>query len=101
MAEKIKGMYTCDVCGRDFPLLAEDNYVVREDGRRGLQTVISDTEERMYHAFDCPHCGCQNIVAKFMRPVVIDDLYPADDEHDDCDDCDHHHCENCEVDHGE
>lgn len=98
MENKVPGLHTCKVCGRDFPLIAENNYVVRENGRRGLQTVVSDYEEKMFNAFDCPHCGCQNVVAVFMRPVTIDDFCPADG---DCNDCDHHHCENCEANHGE
>lgn len=97
MGNKVPGLHTCSVCGRDFPLIAENSYVVRENGKQGLQTVISDTEEKMFNAFDCPHCGCQNVVAVYMRPVTTDDLCPADD----CDDCDHHHCENCGADHGE
>ena len=27
-ANKIKGMYTCDVCGRDFPLIAEERTTI-------------------------------------------------------------------------
>ena len=92
MTERIKGMRTCSVCGRDFPLMAEDNYIVRENGKRGLQTVISDTEEKMFHAFDCPHCGCQNIVAIYLRPVTAEDLGCEEDCPEGCFSCGHEEC---------
>lgn len=95
-ANKVKGMYTCDVCGHDFPLIAEENYVVREDGRRGLQTVIADSEERMFSAFDCPHCGCQNVVAVYLRPVTAGDLGCEEGRPEGCEDCltcGHEECE--------
>ena len=93
VVNKVKGLRTCSVCGRDFPLLEEENYIVRENGERGLKAAMS-SEEKLYHAFDCPHCGCQNIVAIYLRPVVLD-------MGDVCGDCDHHHCDSCEVDDGE
>ena len=96
MRGKVPGMYTCTTCGRDFPLIAEENYVVREDGRRGLQTVISDSEERMFSAFDCPHCGCQNVVAVYLRPVTAEDLGASDEDcplgHEDCLSCGERDC---------
>ena len=87
MRGKVPGMYTCTTCGRDFPLIAEENYVVREDGKRGLQAVIADSEERMFSAFDCPHCGCQNVVAVYLRPVTAEDLGCGEDCPEGCEDC--------------
>ena len=65
----MKGMYTCKICGRDFPLLAEEHYVTKEPGRTGVLTALSDVEIKLHDAFDCPHCGCQNLVG------VREDLY--------------------------
>lgn len=64
---KIKGMYTCDVCGRDFPLIAEERHTVRGTERSGIATAISFEEADRYDAFDCPHCGCQNVVNLRLR----------------------------------
>ena len=66
---KIKGMYTCDVCGRDFPLIAEERYTVRGTEKSGIATAISFEEADRYDAYDCPHCGCQNVVNKRLREL--------------------------------
>lgn len=52
-------MFKCKVCGRRFRLLAKNRYeVVRIP--TSLKILI---EDRVYfNAFDCPHCGCQNIM---------------------------------------
>lgn len=82
--DKIKGMYTCDVCGRDFPLIAEERYTVRGTEKSGIATAISFEEADRYDAFDCPHCGCQNVVNLRLR-----ELEP---EGGDCFTCDHEEC---------
>ena len=52
-------MRKCSVCGRRFRLLAKNRYVVVKP-LVGLNNLI---QGGVYHnAFDCPHCGCQNIV---------------------------------------
>lgn len=59
----IKGMATCVVCGRDFPLIVEEHYVARNVDKKGLIPALSGQEEAVqFDAFDCPHCGCQNIM---------------------------------------
>lgn len=83
-ANKIKGMHTCDVCGRDFPLIAEERYTVRGTEKSGIAIAISFEEANRYDAFDCPHCGCQNIVNLRLR-----ELEPEDG---DCPACDHEGC---------
>jgi len=61
--EKVKGMYTCKVCGRDFPLLIEEQYVATDPRATGLvATFVSMDKANQYDAFDCPHCGCQNVI---------------------------------------
>lgn len=57
-------MRKCNVCGRRFKLLAKNRYeiVKRPVGLNCL------TEETTYFAaFDCPYCGCQNIVQMFDK----------------------------------
>lgn len=66
-----KGMATCDVCGRDFALLAEDHYVARSDTKPGLSCLAG--EVGLYDAMDCPHCGCQKLLkgrARSLEPKV-------------------------------
>lgn len=75
MAEKIKGMYTCDVCGRDFPLLAEEVYMARDAERSGITVaIVGDMESKLYDAIDCPHCGCQNILQERKRYWIPEDM---------------------------
>lgn len=52
-------MRKCTVCGRRFRLLAKNRYeVVKRPA--GLNCLTQGTV--YFNAFDCPHCGCQNIV---------------------------------------
>lgn len=46
----------CKICGKEFRLNKENRYLVQNVSLAGLLN-------RNYHeAFDCPFCGCQNIV---------------------------------------
>lgn len=61
------GMITCDVCGRDFALMAEDHYVARSDTKPGLSCLAG--EVGLYDAVDCPHCGCQKLLKGRARAL--------------------------------
>lgn len=69
MGEKIirLKLATCDVCGAEFPLRREDHYIVRDEGTTGLALVVGGPEETLYDAFDCPYCGCQNVMQERKR----------------------------------
>lgn len=69
MSEKIirLKLATCDVCGADFPLRREDHYIVRDEGTIGLASVVGGPEVVLYDAFDCPYCGCQNVMQERKR----------------------------------
>ena len=83
----MKGMRTCAVCGRDFPLLAEEHYVTKEPGKTGIKAIVIDGEATKYHdAFDCPHCGCQNIVGDRQANCTIEYYEDVLDVFDDLDD---------------
>lgn len=90
----VKGMVTCKVCGRDFPLIAENRYTARDSGKTGaLVGLTVQDEERNYDAFDCPHCGCQNVMQerkKECNPTL--DCQVGDDEHDGCAGCRYEDC---------
>ena len=61
--DKIKGMATCKVCGRDFPLLVEEHYVAQDPMATGVVAALASTDKAyMYDAIDCPFCGCQNVL---------------------------------------
>lgn len=44
----------CKVCTKDFELKSENKYLV---GKKDLFKPLD-----IFEAFDCPYCGCQNIV---------------------------------------
>ena len=52
-------MRKCNTCGRRFRLLAKNRYEVMKRPV-GLNILTEGTV--YYNAFDCPRCGCQNIV---------------------------------------
>lgn len=59
----MKGMTTCKVCGRDFALMAEDHYVAQDPQKVGvIANLVSADRAFEFDAFDCPHCGCQNVM---------------------------------------
>lgn len=60
-------MRKCNICGKRFKLLAKNRYeVVRKPV--GFNCLIEGTI--YYNAFDCPHCGCQNIVGVLEKVIV-------------------------------
>jgi predicted RNA-binding Zn-ribbon protein involved in translation (DUF1610 family) len=48
----------CKVCGKEFELIKDNKYVVQENN--GINVAVSGRKK--FECFDCPHCGCQNIV---------------------------------------
>lgn len=84
----MKGMTTCKVCGRDFALMAEDHYIAQDPQKVGaIANLVSTDRAFEFDAFDCPHCGCQNVM-QGIKPVYLgQDICPCD--HDICDECDH------------
>lgn len=48
----------CKVCSRKFKLNKRNKYLIEKSG--GLLACALPKE--IYEAFDCPRCGCQNIV---------------------------------------
>lgn len=68
--KNISGMKTCIVCGRDFPLLAENRYTARENVKTRIAALTTGGEESLFDAMDCPHCGCQNILNQRKREYI-------------------------------
>ena len=84
----MKGMATCVVCGRDFALMAEDHYTARDTEKKGVIPAISGQEEAgQYDAFDCPHCGCQNVMQERKATLFEESECPCD--FGICDECNH------------
>lgn len=78
----MKGMRTCGVCGRDFPLLFEEHYVAEDPQKVGaFANLVSTDKAYEYDAIDCPHCGCQNVLQP-RKPAAIpcDECSEEDEE---------------------
>lgn len=108
-----KGMTTCKVCGRDFALIKEEHYVASDNAKTGVMVAIGGTEPDIYDAFDCPHCGCQNIMQTRKRLHFPEMLSVgegeteegtcfdykhgnADPDEEPCDSCKHNYLDNYE-----
>lgn len=83
-----KGIGTCKVCGRDFALIAEEHYVARGTEEKGILPAFSGKDEaELFDAFDCPHCGSQNVMQVRRRSVA-----PCD-----CSSCEEGGCCTCKY----
>lgn len=60
-------MRKCTICGERFRLLAKNRYEI-VTSPVGLATLTQKTV--YYNAFDCPKCGCQNIVGVVEKNKV-------------------------------
>ena len=62
----------CMVCGRRLKLRKDNRYEIRKD----LSPLAALVEQKkVYEAFDCQVCGCQNIVNERIMindPVIVD-----------------------------
>lgn len=59
----------CDICGREFELLAENRYEVVDVEHMNILTGLKNLVR--YNAFDCPYCGCQNRRGTFFPSASI------------------------------
>lgn len=68
--EKVGGFIHCKICKRRFELKKPFRYVaVKTESIFPLKSVL-------YDAFDCPHCGCQNIVG--IRESEVKNVVKSD-----------------------
>jgi DNA-directed RNA polymerase subunit RPC12/RpoP len=50
----------CKICGKEFVLFRDNKKIVLSSNNIFNQNML-------YEAFDCPHCGCQNIVNQYRE----------------------------------
>ena len=63
-------MFKCVVCNKDFELIKENRYTSRGEGRIGISAIVGGSEETLYDTFDCPYCGCQNVMQRRKRSYI-------------------------------
>lgn len=49
----------CKICNKEFELLKENRYMVTNENLKEISKIGLSS---VFEAFDCPYCGCQNIV---------------------------------------
>lgn len=54
--------YRCKICKGVFMLKAENHYTAEKSERSGFALLANGAGTTYFDAFDCPFCGCQNIV---------------------------------------
>ena len=61
----------CKVCECEFIPEKKEHYVSRDEVKVGLSNLAGGMEEKIYDTFDCPQCGCQNVMGERKRPLYI------------------------------
>lgn len=78
-------MCKCKICNKEFELTKKDHYITRDAGRVGLAAIAGGSEETLYDTFDCPNCGCQNVMQERKRSYMCIEI--AEEESITTDDC--------------
>lgn len=105
----------CKICGKEFELKKDSHYIAREEEVTGITTIAKKEEVSLWDSFDCPYCGCQNIVQQRKRTAFIgsdyigkiDDGYVEGVEEETEEEsggestenminCSHYHCTDCQ-----
>lgn len=58
----------CKVCGSEYELAIESHYISRDVTITGLAAMAKKEEEKLFDTFDCPVCGCQDVIQERKRP---------------------------------
>lgn len=79
----VYALYKCNVCGNEFELNIDNHYVAKDDGVTGISTVVKKEEEKLYDTYDCPICGCQNLIQNRKRRLFFDGVLNDENELED------------------
>lgn len=80
----------CEICSSEFTPeeIGKNHYIARDNVVIGLAAITKTTEHKLYDAFDCPVCKCQNIIGERKRSNAIIDIKETEDNEDESeDDC--------------
>ncbi|MDD3122653.1 MAG: hypothetical protein PHC62_03935 [Candidatus Izemoplasmatales bacterium] len=69
----------CKVCGAKLPLKKEKLKIIFENKHEGLETLTRGTGTKLYEAYDCEVCGCQNVVGVRYQLCAIEFDYGKED----------------------
>jgi len=57
----------CKICEYEFVPEKENHYISRDEVKVDLSNLACRMEEKIYDTFDCPQCGCQNVMGERKR----------------------------------
>lgn len=68
----------CTVCGKNVSTeeVKKAHYIAR-DPKRGNALTLNG-EPNLFDVFDCPYCGCQNLLK--VREIKVDDPHAGESE---------------------
>lgn len=69
----------CKCCNKEFEPKRELHYISRDVAKTGLAALGGEDEVKLFDAFDCPNCGCQNIFGERRRAVFEEGTLEVDD----------------------
>jgi hypothetical protein len=61
----------CKICECEFVPEKKEHYVSRDGVKTGFSSLAAGMEADIYDTFDCPQCGCQNIVGDRKRELYM------------------------------
>ena len=64
----------CKVCECEFIPEKKEHYVSRDEVKIGFSSLAGGMEEKIYDTFDCPQCGCQNVVGGRKRELYMGEI---------------------------
>ena len=67
----INNIKTCPVCEAKIKLDTDSHYIARDDTGTGFAMLAGGQEPQLWDAVDCPECGCQVILGKRKRPILV------------------------------
>ena len=70
-------------------LKAENRQEIKKNKSLGECLTNSGGSMQIYEAFDCPHCGCQNIMQVRKLTVRENEKIEEEADHDGCKECAH------------
>lgn len=62
-------MFKCKICGKEFELKKENLQLIPDYNL--FNNLFIGNTLRKNEAFDCPHCGCQNIVGERLEHISM------------------------------
>ena len=61
----------CKICECEFVPEKKEHYISRDEVKVGFSSLAGGMKGKFYDTFDCPQCGCQNVVGDRKRELYM------------------------------